>query len=458
MKIDPVRDAALGILIRHEKGAALDPLLDAALADMRRRDPAAPGAAFLAELVRGTLQWRGRYDHILNRYSRQGLPTDPKLLSLLRLALHQLLAMDKIPAYAAVDQSVSLCRRRVSPKTAGYVNGLLQAVRRRLLIAADGCPDERRLIELFADLADDPAAWLAAWYSFPGWLVERWLAAFGRERTEAILTAGNAPVRLCFNVLDPAETNVTGERLAAGDCPVEPGRRPGSLLAVGGCRRERLRRLLAELPGVIVQDQNIAEATDWLLAPASTAPAGLPVVDLCAAPGGKTAVLAFRWPAGAEIIALDNQPERIRLLSETVERTGPARVSVLTGDGLAPPVEPGACAAVLLDGPCSGTGVLRHHPDGRWRLQPDTPVRNGRRLLDLARSATELLAPGGLLMYATCSLEADENEDVLTALLADRTDLEPVPDDDGAWQRRWWPDPAVGDGFFAARLRKTGRE
>ena len=460
MSVDPVRLRALDILVRCQRGALLDPLLDEALDDLRRRDPAAPGAAFLAELVRGTLQWRARYDHLIARHSSRGLPADPRVLSILRLSLHQLLAMDKVPAYAAVDQAVRLCRRRVSGRVTGYVNGVLQAVRRAWdAVRRDGdaeAADRPDLRALLTDPDADPAARLAVWHSHPRWLVDRWLAAYGPERTEAILDAGNARAPLCFQVLDPGQTEAAAAVLATGGCPVKVGEGPGSLLAAGRCGRALLADLLAGLPGVIVQDVSVAAATAWLCQPAATTPPALPVLDMCAAPGGKSVVLAGRWPGDAPVVAMDVRAERLRLLAATVARTGSSRVLLVGGDGQAPPLPPRSCAAVLLDGPCSGTGVLRHHPDGRWRLEPQIVAANGRRLLALARQAVELLAPGGLLMYATCSLEREENEDVLAALLAERDDLAPVTGDAAAaWQRRWWPTAGAGDGFFAARLRRT---
>ncbi len=127
---------------------------------------------------------------------------------------------------------------------------------------------------------------------------------------------------------------------------------------------------------------------------------------------------------------------------------------MVLADGVQPPFRRGSCGAVLLDGPCSGTGVLRHHPDGRWQLNPESPGRHGLVLLELARQAARLLRPGGVLLYATCSLEPEENERVLAALLHAVPQLVPEPDAEGRWQRRWLPGQAPGDGFFAARLRR----
>ena len=129
---------------------------------------------------------------------------------------------------------------------------------------------------------------------------------------------------------------------------------------------------------------------------------------------------------------------------------------MLLADGGKPPFGPGTFAAVLLDGPCSGTGVLRHHPEGRWKLKAGVPALKGAALVKLASQAADLLVPGGLLMYATCSLEPEENEDVIDTLLAQRDDLEPAPAGCGQWRRSWLPGEAQGDGFFAARMRKKG--
>ena len=143
-------------------------------------------------------------------------------------------------------------------------------------------------------------------------------------------------------------------------------------------------------------------------------------------------------------------------MASTVKRIETKRVDVLLADGGKAPFAPGTFAAVLLDGPCSGTGVLRHHPEGRWKLKARVPVLKGRALVDLAAAAVDLLAPGGMLMYGTCSLEQEENEAVIDALMKQRDDLEPAYASCGRWRRTWLPGEAQGDGFFAARMRKKG--
>lgn len=450
MKVDPVRARALDILQRVHDGAALDAVLGRHLDELdSERDK-----AFLAELVRGTLQWRGRYDHVVAGFARKRPPRDPRLLNLLRLSLHQLIGLDGVPAYAAVDQGAELCRAAVSARLVGFVNGLLQAVRRRVSVsgADEQAVSEQRLRPLFADLQDDPPAWLAAWHSHPPWLVRRWCERYGFEQAESICAANNLPVRPAFRVLEPAPPGPAAAYLAAAGCPVRTAADPRTLLCEGRVPGAVLRRVLGERRELIVQDPSVQEATGWLL---EALPAnGLPLADLCAAPGGKTARLAAACGEDATIVAMDNRPARLRLLVDTLQRTGMPNVSVVQGDGTAPPLAAGRFGAVLLDGPCSGTGVLRRHPDGRWGLHPEAPVRNGERLLSLANQAVDLLAPGGVLLYATCSLEREENEDVLDRLLGGRGDLEPVPGTES--RRRWLPGIGEGDGFFAARLRRTG--
>ena len=141
-------------------------------------------------------------------------------------------------------------------------------------------------------------------------------------------------------------------------------------------------------------------------------------------------------------------------MCDTLKRIEAVGVPVVLANGEHPPMTAVSMAGVLLDGPCSGTGVLRHHPDGRWRLKPGVPAEKAKGLARLARSAADLLAPGGRLMYGTCSLETEENEDVVKVLLDERPDLEPSPDAEGRWHRLWLPHETGADGFFAARLRR----
>lgn len=459
MKADPVRRRAHEILIGVAEGQPLEPLLARGLDSVS--DPR--GRAFLAELVRGTLQWQGRYDHLITHFARRKPPTDAPTLALLRMSLHQLIGQDSVPAYAAIHQAGELCRRRPGARKIPFVNGMLQAVRRKVLGQGDEAKldlvaRERKLRSFFEVETEDPAVGLAAWHSHPEWLVRKWMATYGQEKTEAICTWNNLPVPLVFHVLPAVGPDEAARLLAEAGCPVDPGARARTLVATGRVGRARLDEILARFRWLIVQDATIQEATAWLI---SEPGAGLldgedPVLDMCAAPGGKTAVLAFRWGGKGRIVAMDRRVERVRLLAGTMKRIEANRVDVLLAEGEKPPLLPESCGGVLLDGPCSGSGVLRRHPEGRWRLKSDVPAIKGRQLSVLAEQAAALLRPGALLMYATCSIEPEENQEVVDRLLRKRSDLEPAPAADGSWRRLWLPGQAAGDGFFAARMRKKG--
>ncbi len=453
MSADPLRGQALDILIAVYDGEPLDAPLEEAIAAQNDRRH----GALLAELVRGTLQWRERYQFILRKFVRRKPPKQSNELALFHLTLHQMLGMDGVPVYAAIHQAGELCRSHISRNKVGFVNGVLQSINRRLL---SGGPDEReqRMKELFEDLKKDSSTHLAAWSSHPQWLVQRWQERFGQRPTEEICTFNNLPVALAFHVLAPANPVEIAEALEAAEMAVVPGDHPRTLLPLQRPGRSHLVEILEQHPCLIVQDPAVQQATDWLLegskALKGTALENMPVLDMCAAPGGKTARLAAVWPGSGTIVAMDNRASRVALLENTVKRLGNPRIEVIQADGLDTPFSPGHFGAVLLDGPCSGTGVLRHHPDGRWRLEKRVPGRNGRILRKLAHAAMDLLAPGGLLMYATCSLEPQENELVLDKLMAERDDVGVLEDASGNWWRQWLPGEADGDGFFAARLIK----
>ncbi len=218
--------------------------------------------------------------------------------------------------------------------------------------------------------------------------------------------------------------------------------------------RRVIRELLDSHRQVIVQDASVQEATRWLGEGLAVAPAGAPFVDLCAAPGGKTVNLGERAGRTRLLVAMEPDAARMGLLAATMVRTGTPAV-LLRGDGLRAPLAPGSCGAVLLDGPCSGTGVLRRHPEARWRLKPSVIPAKAGVLRELAHRAVELLAPGGVLLYATCSLQEEENQLVVSDLMRAHPGLEGLEDEHGRWQRTWLPPSCPGDGFFAARLHRA---
>lgn len=491
MSGDPVRRAALDVLVDVGSGAGLSARLDAALAGCRD----ARDAAFLAELVKGTVRFQGRYDQLVRRLSRRGrLPADRAVLALLRLGLHQLIDCAGVPAYAAVDTTVTLCRQRLAARQAPFVNAVLQNVARRLASGAGpaaaeaaraatagsgvGAPASRMaaageaaageaaagaeaaLADLFPPRDREPAAYLAAWHSHPRWLVERWLARWGYERTEALCRHNNRPAPVTLHVLAPHAPAAAAARLAAAGWETAPGRlHPRALVLRGRPAQQELRALLAAEPALLVQDEAAQAACAWLAAggPGGAGGSGAGWADLCAAPGGKTFHLRALWGGAAPVVAMDRSAARLARLVENGKRIEGGAPLVVRADAGAPPLRAGRWDAAVLDGPCSGTGVMRHHPEGRWRLQPSWLAASGARLRELAATAARLLRPGGRLLYVTCSLEPEENEDVVAAVVAAglcAPDPHPEGGAEGGWQRAWLPPLTESDGFFAARLRR----
>ncbi len=404
--------------------------------------------ALAHELTYGTLRLRGRLDFLLAPFVRRGLArVQPDLLDVLRLGAYQLLELQGVPAYAAVSQAVEQAKQLAGRSSGGFVNGVLQALRR-----------DAHTIE-FPALEVDPIAHLSTWGSHPRWLVERWIARFGVQDTAALVTANNARPALYLRPvgmgIDDALARLRDAGIAA-EVPDLGGLGPGNVA------RDSLQLLspvdvgaaLALVPGV-VQDPAAS-----LVARALAAPPGGIVADLCAAPGGKTLGIAGERAGPALVVASDASVERIGPLLANVERVGTGNVRVLVADARRPPLA--YADAVLIDAPCTGTGTLRRHPDGRWRVQPEDLAALAQLQREILDGAAGLVPPGGILLYATCSLEPEENEEQVTTFLQRHRSfvLEPVEGvhdsvRDARGSMVILPQTLGVDGAFAARMRRT---
>lgn len=452
----PARRAALDVLGQLRRGRRLDLALSGTLADLPRE-----ARPWLHEVVYGTVRLRGRLDHLLDGILDRGVGSvPPPVLDLLRLGAYQLLKMESVPAYAAVSETVEQARAAGGQAMGGLVNAVLRRV------AAVGEDPS-----LFPDPDADPAGWLSTWGSHPRWLVDRWLGRLGRAETEALVEWNN---RIPPTYLRPL--GVTCEeavhRLAGAGIGARPANGDtGCLLLDAGADPVRA---LETVPGV-VQDPAAALVTRF-----AAPPRGAVVADLCAAPGGKCLALVSE---GAYVLAADRSITRLRLLREAAERLGFIRsggeaTRRARGAGAVPPEGPTgrlsgvvsalaeappvrAARVVLLDVPCTGTGTLRRHPDARWRLGPEDPASlaaTQRRILEGAAAA---VAPGGHLVYATCTLEPEENEEQVRAFLERHPEFMIDPggstaafvDEDGFLRVTPWQHGL--DGAFAARLRRA---
>lgn len=386
------------------------------------------------EMAAGVLRRQTALDSRLKPLVTRDLSRlSPDLLDVLRLGAFQLTVLDRVPAHAAVDTSVALAKETAGEKAGGLVNAVLRKL--------------SRSAPLPAETSSRTAARLAERHSHPLWLVERWLDRYGAEDTERLLQWNDRRPRL---ILQPARTPLDelARQWRSAGIPIEPAPYGAGLIA----DRARPQALPGfEQGAFIVQDPGQA-----LLTPFAGLPPGAAVYDASAAPGGKTIGLGR---GAALVVAGDVSRVRVRRLVENLARAGSGREYAVVADARYPPIA--SADAVLLDAPCLGTGSFARHPDARWRVTPaalEKLAKMQERLLD---GAAEAVGPTGLLVYSTCSLEPEENEQQVerflerhpdfqrepnatfpSSLLTDRGDLMTLPQRDAM------------DGAFAARLRR----
>ena len=409
MKISPARAAAFDALHRVERDAAFaTDALDACLA---RAGAKRVDAALATELVLGVLRWRRLLDFLLERFAgRPAQSLDLEVLLALRLGLYQLRYLSRVPASAAVNESVELVKRARKSSAAGLVNAALRR--------AAGDPALRKSGEELAPAGDSPAERIALAHSHPTWLVARWLARFGETETRALLEANNRAPRTTAAILDPSAKEETTAALAELGLDPSPGRWLATAVELcntpsGGPRRAGTRR--ANTRGQWwVQD----EASQMIVFLLGVEP-GHRVLDLCAAPGGKTLrLIQQRGPGPGAVLACDLHLHRLRQMREFLAGLGAPAVHYVALDGTAPLPLGIRFDRILVDAPCSGTGTLARHPEIRWRLERSDLAALAEKQKRLLSQALAQLAPGGRLVYSTCSLEPEENEEVLAAGLA----------------------------------------
>lgn len=445
------RKIALEILNRLEAGhLTLDAVMEDALAEMTatpRRE-----RALLQALVYGVLRWKARLDYIISRFSRTRLDKiDPRVLNILRLGLFQIIYLDRIPDSAAVNTAVNLARTAGAPWAAGFVNALLRKAARQ------------HQAVVFPDLKADPVAALAAGGSFPPWLIKKWLQRYGLEKTRRLCEAVNAiaPIAVRTNRLKTTPLELM-QSLAAEARQVKQ-----TLFYPDGITFEHPAVPIAQLQAFKagwfqVQDE-AAQLISLLLDPQP----GETVLDACAGLGGKTGHIAQLMENKGTLIALDLDADKLKRLESEMQRLAVAIVATRACDLEASPVqlEPNTFDRVLLDAPCSGLGVMRRHPDIKWRANRKNLAPFQRRQLKLLQNVCRLVKPGGILVYAVCSPEPEENEGVINAFLKKNTEFD-IDNDYGKLPERicaravsagclqTYPDFNQMDGFFAVRLKR----
>ncbi len=383
--LDP-RRAAWQILKDTDRGLHFDQALNEGLAHLGDAD-----RRLAHELAAGVLRQQRRLDERLTPLITRGIESvDPNLLTVLRIGAYQLERLDRIPPHAAVATSVSLAKEIAGASGAGFVNAVL----RRLTRAPRP-----------SDSEPSPAATddqLGAAYSHPDWLVSRWLERFGRLQTEELLAWNNRTPPL---VVQPARWTVEELTVAFATDGIAVVPAPFDAGLIPTQPNPRL------LPGYSAGGFLVQDAAHALVVRFAGVAQGNRVYDVCAAPGGKA--LAFAH-LGGRVVAGD-MPGRMPRLRENIDRAGTGHEWGVVMNALAPAVRP--VDLVFLDAPCLGTGTFARNPDARWRVGPEglmSLVEQGGRFL---RAAAEAVRPGGLLCYATCSLEPEENEEQVDRFL-----------------------------------------
>jgi len=382
MPVSPARAAAFDILQRVETQDAYA----SELLHSERLDQLSPADRGLAtELVMGTLRWQSRLDSsIAANSSRAIAKLDTQVLIALRIAVYQLMFLDRVPARAAINESVELVKRARKTSAAPFANAVLRKI-----------ADSPRVKPGTAEVATQPAERFA----HPAWLVERWVANFGLEKSAAICRYDQQVPATSIRV----ESDDILHELEGEGVFLAPGALLTSARVVTGGDLTQTRAFREA--GVFIQD----EASQLV---AALVGRGSRILDCCAAPGSKTAALAARNPE-AKIVAVEIHPHRAELLRRRVHAPN---VQVITGDALALALQ-GGFDRVLADVPCSGTGTLARNPEIKWRLKPVDLVDLHAKQVAILRAALQHLAPGGRAVYSTCSLEPEENEAVVEEVL-----------------------------------------
>ena len=453
------RKVALAILQkieRHRQFAddALDQLIENA-------SPTPSDRRLIFELVYGVLRYRETLDWRLNLVADRPMARVPVVVAMtLRLGSYQILYLDRIPTSAAVNESVNLSRNIRGRDWTGFVNGVLRNLARQPPPA-------------WPDPSDNLVSSLSVRHSCPSWMVERWLSYFGPSKTESLCqaTLRIPPITLRTNTLKCTRQDLLGRLRQEGYDVRE------TLVSPVGLVLEKCGKLSDVRPlreGWCYVEDEAAQLVPLIL---DVNPEHH-VLDACAAPGGKTTCLAALMQNRGKIVALDRSPERLRFLTSNCQRLGAVNISSLVADSgdhslqaadqnhsLSIPKQ--GFDRILVDAPCSGLGVLRRHPEGKWAKEPELIHQAQTQQLRILDHVCELLRPGGVLVYSACSTEPEETYQVLTKFCYDHPEFlqesaEPwIPssgrsliDQEG---NLFTPFNSFDmDGFFATRLKKVG--
>lgn len=444
-----VRQIAGDILVRVDlKKAYADVLLDRAF---QQTSLDSKDRSLLNEIVYGTLRWRGRIDSYLRRLIRRPVEeTDPFIRNLLRLTIYQADFLDRVPHYAAVNEAVTLAKRRSGARVGGFVNGVL---RNFLRMERDSSPP---------DLDTSTVTDLGEYWSHPNWIIEMWIQYLGVHETAALLKANNnqGPLTLRVNSLRISRDALL-ETFQAGAVQASATAWSPDGIVV------HLHPTIDQLPGYregLFQVQGEAsQLVAYLLAPQP----GEHVLDACAAPGGKTTHIAQLMGDIGHIAAKDLSAKGIAKIKENATRLGLRSVRAVQADMTKRAAGGEVYDRILVDAPCSGLGTLRSHPEIKWNRDPSDVAKLSALQAQILSQAAVRLKNDGILVYSTCTLTGAENEAIVDQFLECHKSFvledaaESLPGEAKRLVRGKYfmalPHQHNTDGFFAARMRKVSQ-
>jgi 16S rRNA (cytosine967-C5)-methyltransferase len=437
-----VRGLAVKILNRIDRtDAYLDKLLEV---EIKHSNLSGIDKALLFEIVHGVTRWLGKIDWILTGfYKGQFAKCIPNVKNAMRVALYQILFLDKVPDYAAVNEAVDFVKKLQGQKSADLTNAVL----RNIIRSKDAIR--------YPDQEDEEVNYLSAYYSHPTWMIRRWLKRFGKEDTVKLLIANNSKPSLTLRV---NTLKTTKDELK-------------SLL-----KKVKLDFNEANYLDRFIRLSNLTNITDWEYFEkgyftVQDESAGFPcelleakpgerVLDLCAAPGGKTSYLADLMQNQGELVAIDKFESRLKILQENLSRLGVENVRTVAVDALE--FEENDFDKILVDAPCSGLGTLTKKPDIKWKRDVGDIRRMSETQYLLLEKAAQLVKVGGSIVYSTCTTEPEENYELVNKFLFDHSNFklvnasemfnDEVIDENGCVQT--YPHKHGIDGAFAAKLIK----
>ena len=439
-EVTAARLAAFDVLRRIEAGT----LSSTALANLSQ-DLSTADRALSQELVLGVLRWQLFLDRLIEHFANRKIDRlDPSVTWILRLGLYQLRFLSRIPPSAAVNESVKLVGHARLRSAQSFVNAVLRRASRE--------SEYDPITEI-----SDPIERVAVGTSHPAWLIRRWTNQFGADRTRAIAESNNRTPTTAFRVVhsNATQENVFEQLKGEGIVLTPSALTPGAWRVEGG---GPILQRLASSGAIYLQDE-----ASQLMAHVLDSQKGDRILDVCAAPGGKATSIADLTCDQVSLVAGDLSARRLKTIVRAVELHRLRGVSLVRFDAEESlPFADESFDRVLVDAPCSGTGTLKRNPEIRWRITDDDISRLTRVQGNILRNAAAVLKVGGRLLYSTCSLERDENEQVVESFLRVNKGFRlvslPVASELQASPgiARTWPDIQGVDGFFCALLERHG--